>query len=1081
MTTLATQGDLFAVDDSLADSSVDSLESFDTLLDPLDQPDEATAKKTIALANEPMFSSLLRRSVEKLWPGDPVLHDFVQYVAGPLSAQLGHVTAKGGDFVVEKAAEGVDVARYQADQSMRAHLINGLFPTLHVARILQQWDAPQLAYYDDTVRRVFIAGYVLHDWVKLPVVKAELATVGLSHDSVNPAQHLPLVETILRRCCTDLGLDHFLEPLGGLESVLHDLIFVVSNTQRKWGTLRNLSALPRLRLPGPQLDLAEQLSRLADYITYVGRSPRDTVQHPGLRREINVLSNQTAELVYHHLADVRGVLTNLVQNAALAARSNDDCVPLLYAPSGFVYLALKGKSAAPPVGEVAEAVVQRVKQVAGRILQTNLTGFGRDGKGMKHAPYYHLFFETLDLLTVGINATFKIIHESKAPSSSKRFERLATWLELDLPPASTNDIRIDQLAEWCYLAEKTVQDLPGGADAPKVMIEALGLTPLYVDFLSVPRDSRAGGVGYHWYFIAGYYLQQNRGLDPQAWRARVESLAQTLRSYLLQQAAPVQKEHSANSTVDGFDDLRAYVGQVLHFGSAATDTTNGTDPMSLFATELERYTNARKRGKGVSALCALCSSPFTVEKQREAAILFAPQVYSNKLPLHGANAIRDICSICSLEIMLRQLVMNQTAATGGRFEGRNLRYLYFYPSYFFTPETLALFREIHDQLRNISFTELRRQLVTESADGPQVALDAATWQRLEPLLLDAEVVREPAKDRHLRMHFPPNEPITFFFLGVPPPKRDSKEAEAWVHPALLALLLPLCVDVKVVASEASLPLLNEANELPETVFLDGAHAAIGYLAGKERLNLDQVLPTLNRLATGYLIHLDGNSSTSAGGFDYRWQDLPALARRLAESPLYAFHYLKKWQRRAKVDTLPPAKAELYLLYYHYLHYGDKDEMTKAQTLTNLYRQFYRTRGNKSHAIVRPLSIVAEALLDADSRLFDSQAALAEAVHGRLYVRIQQLFRENLAIKPQGVKPEEREAAIAEFAHYFVTEIFFNTFRGDLAALRGKQLNLLKNTCEVLYRTAEAAYWRERKAAGEDVAAEMEAVLADDQP
>jgi CRISPR-associated protein Csc3 len=146
MTTLATQGDLFAVDDSLADSSVDSLESFDTLLDPLDQPDEATAKKTIALANEPMFSSLLRRSVEKLWPGDPVLHDFVQYVAGPLSAQLGHVTAKGGDFVVEKAAEGVDVARYQADQSMRAHLINGLFPTLHVARILQQWDAPQLAY-----------------------------------------------------------------------------------------------------------------------------------------------------------------------------------------------------------------------------------------------------------------------------------------------------------------------------------------------------------------------------------------------------------------------------------------------------------------------------------------------------------------------------------------------------------------------------------------------------------------------------------------------------------------------------------------------------------------------------------------------------------------------------------------------------------------------------------------------------------------------------------------------------------------------------------------------------------------------
>jgi hypothetical protein len=89
-----------------------------------------------------------------------------------------------------------------------------------------------------------------------------------------------------------------------------------------------------------------------------------------------------------------------------------------------------------------------------------------------------------------------------------------------------------------------------------------------------------------------------------------------------------------------------------------------------------------------------------------------------------------------------------------------------------------------------------------------VTFDPATWQRLEPLLLDPQLTTEPGKDRHLRMHFPANEPITFFFLGVPPPGRDSKDAEAWVHPAFLSLLLPLCVDVKVVASEASLPLLN---------------------------------------------------------------------------------------------------------------------------------------------------------------------------------------------------------------------------------------------------------------------------------
>ncbi|MEZ4684294.1 MAG: type I-D CRISPR-associated protein Cas10d/Csc3 [Caldilineaceae bacterium] len=366
----------------------------------------------------------------------------------------------------------------------------------------------------------------------------------------------------------------------------------------------------------------------------------------------------------------------------------------------------------------------------------------------------------------------------------------------------------------------------------------------------------------------------------------------------------------------------------------------------------------------------------------------------------------------------------------------------------------------------------------ETNGQPAVHFEAATWQRLETLLMTPETDFNPAEDRYMRMHFPEQEPITFYFIGVPPPGRESKDAESWVHPAFLSLLLPLCLDIKVVASESSLPLLNEASELRETVYLDGAHAAIGYITGKERLNLDQVWPTLNRLATTYLIHIDGNSE--AGGKDfYRWQALPAVARHLAESPMYAFHYLKKWQRKANRDALSTAKAELYLRYYHYLENGDKNAMTHAQTLTTLYRQFYRTRGAKSHAIVRPLSIAAEALLDADRRLFDSQDALVEAVHGRLYVRIRQLFRENLAFPPGGSKLEEQNDAITEFARYFVDEVFFGAFRGDVAALRGKQLNLLKNACEVLYRTADAAYWRERKAAGEPVDADLEAALTDE--
>ncbi|MEZ4622714.1 MAG: hypothetical protein R2867_45445 [Caldilineaceae bacterium] len=250
----------------------DGLDAVDDLFG---EDDAAREEEPVAgLTDEPIFGTLLRRVIQQLWPDDAVMTDFVTYVVPLLSDQLGHVTAKGGDFVLTQLAEGANadkVSRYAHDQSMRAHLINGLFPVLHVASTLQRWAAPQFRYYDDTVRRVFMAGYVLHDWLKLPEVEAELATHGLNHGAVNPVQHRAVVETIFRQWCNTLGLERFLEPIGGVETLLHDLIFVACNTQIKWGTLRNVAALPNLSLPGRQRNLAENLSRLADYLTYLGR------------------------------------------------------------------------------------------------------------------------------------------------------------------------------------------------------------------------------------------------------------------------------------------------------------------------------------------------------------------------------------------------------------------------------------------------------------------------------------------------------------------------------------------------------------------------------------------------------------------------------------------------------------------------------------------------------------------------------------------------------------------------------------------------------------------------------------------
>ena len=1050
-------------DDVLGDGALD-----DGLDDPIDLAvfDEEAAQEanevsdtqpaTVSLSDEPLFSHLLRRAVLAQWPQDDVMRDFVEMVVPPISKHLAHVAAKGGDFAQGQLDDGLDpakVARYLQDQSMRAHLINGLLPALHVAKILQSWGAPQFTWYDDTVRRVAIAGYVLHDWLKLPDVDRALAAQGLRHDQVNATQHRAVVEQLFLAWGATLGLDRFLAPVeGGLDGLLHDLIYVACNTQTKWGTLRNLAALPRLRLPGRQRDLAESLSRLADYLAYVGRDPRQADTYKSIRREIASLSDQQAQIVYHHLADVRGVLTNLIHNAALTAMSNDNCVPLLYAPSGVIYLARRGRESIPPIDAVADEVIAQIGKQIRHKLANSLLGFNRDGKGMKNADYYGLFFSKLDMLQVGLKATWKIVHPAKPAAAGKRFSKMVAgaWMDAEVDLDLPDDIRVDQLAEWCFLVERMMADFPEGKAVPRLLLAAMQLDDLVDDFLSVPRDSRAGGVGYHWYFAAGHYLKRHPGADPAAWEAMMQKMATDLRNRMQE----MRPDLGELAPAPEFDDLRAYIAQTLTFGPTTLDTAT---PHQAFATELNRYTNAKRRGKVTGAMCALCSSSYAIKEQREAAILFAPQVYSNKLSLHGAKAIRDICSICSLETMLRQLLMNASNRSGGNFESAKYRYLYLYPTYYFTPETMTVLRIVHDQLKHISFTELRNQLVVEEEGKAQVQMDAWTWQRLESLLLHAT---PPDHDRLLRLRFAGDTPITFFFLAIPP-GRDATDGEAWVQPAFLALLLPLLLDVKVVASESPLPLLNEATELPQTVFLDGPHAAIQHIVGRERVNLDQLLPALNRLAVSYLIHLDGNARRGgARGFDYAWQTLPPLAKRLRESSLYAFWYLKRWQRASQLDSIPTGKAALYLNYQdilrqEILRHGGPDEMSHARTLTTLYRRFYRGSRWNSNSILRPIAVASKTLLTADKWVRDDPEALLEVVRGEMHSFVDRVAKHRAdgfvpRIEVNGVKQIDT-AAIDAFATYFVNDFFLQTLQGDLSALRGKQLNLLKSAVEVLYR------------------------------
>lgn len=1032
--------------------------------------------------DEPLFSTLMKRAVAKLDPHDTILQEFVSIVVPNISLLLADKTAKGGEFVQlmrEQGKTAADVARYGDDQSMRAHLINGLLPVLRIAKTLRRWNILSVVeQFDDVTERLFLAGFTLHDWLKLPHVEEALKKDNLNHHTVSPSAHLTIVEKIIGEWCGLLGLDRFLQPLGSFETVMHHLIAIASNTQIRWGVMHNLSKLtnlsPRYR---DQTNYATHLSTLADYLAYLGRTPVDAVEHESIKKVVRLVSNASAHLTYHHVADVRGVVTNLIHNATLDACRSPDREPLLYCPTGVVYLERSAANLCfPDVQTIVEATTNQIRETGGQALYNNLTGFARDGKGLKHASFYDLFFTPQEFATIIVRAAERKIPEKKKSAAPTRFEKMQTTGMIPpsaIIPTAVNNIAIDMLAEGVALLEKKLKQYRDGFDAQLWLLQQLGVPELNDHVTEIPQRGNTGGVPYQWYYAVGIVYERNQGREYCKWLEELQRIA-------LNAATLLPNTQGAT----GWDDLGAYIRGHLRFWQQSPDEEQLCQQIKQ---ELGNYTSAR-RTRQATRVCALCSSGYTISEQREAAVLFAPMVYSNKQALHGSKAMRNICAICEMEMMLRKLLMNRTNVSGQNFEKRKLRYLFFYPMYFFTPETLDMVNEAISTLKNFSITEMRNILLPKdeklTAEHINHVLDPQRLQKIDEAFFYLKRAIRPEDDHWLRMHFSDQQP-TFTFIGIPP-VLDAKDAEAWVKPALLTLLMPLLLDVKVVASESMMPIINEANEIPETVLIDSPHAWIPYILKHTRLNYDQMVKSLQTLIAAYMIHLDGNSKTSAG-FDYVWNRLPALARDLDTSPLYVFAYLKRWQRRAELDSISTTKATLYLRWFDYItqkprnlsntkqgenqvktppHADKQLKLDHAEKLVSLYRQFYRHAAGKrnSNSILKPISIAAATLLDADLRMFPSDDALVNAIKGNLLRLLDDIGERRGAEGkiPHWISGEERQTAVHDFAEYWVKTIYREAFDGDLAAMRGKQLNLLKGACEVVYLDQQTKDWNERQ-------------------
>ncbi len=1109
---------------------------------------------------------LLREGIQVQNPDDSVMQDFAEIVLPNLLKYTIGVTAKGGKFFAEyldrvvnpkRIAEGKEPIRRDnaADQSLNTHLLNGLFPANLIERRLQQLDTTVKRLVREQERRLLIAGFILHDFEKFDydlLPNMPEAFRAIRRDRSQDIRKRPIAEhrAIITVLVQALELDIFIcrDRPEAWEQYLDDLLFLAYNAQRRNDTNLNLneeSLNPVLR--DRTLRCLSDLTCLADRLASIIKHPQDA-ENPGLNDIIHGLSDGQLRFTYHAISENRGVLTNVLNNALMDAYTNlntadqEQYTPLLYLPTGVIYLAQRDAPVVRP-NTLPDRVVASIKDLCSGQLRLRQTGFGRDGKGMKYADYYNLFFDDSDLMSVALSATLRILNSNKGSVASKRSENLVAFqqrgvLSADYDFTFNDDIRIDQLAEFGDLIsrkiwgerfnqleelikegakerkrKKSLPELPPIPEAllPDNIIHKVAEFWDLSEYLPQIREiqgineklkelklkGNTGGVPYEWYFLAAKFLAQNPG---------IEDLHDTCReviTYVTQLTQPVIAQYELP---DGWGDVRDWVSKVIMLPGQVQEPSTA-EQVEVFLKELSYYNAAKKPGRGRQMICSISHSPYSVSEQMESAVLFTPQVYTNKQHLGGSNAKRNISSIAGIEMMLRQILMNQTQAVGKRFEDGKYRYLYFYPTYYFTPETNSFLQRAYSTIAQTRFdTSIRNHFINKQLEAD---FSREQYQTVDAFLMDEALAQHKQlpeddpnfrRDRTFKLSYPNNKPLTFYFMALPP-GRDSTDTESWVMPSWLAFAFPMILDVKTVVSESPIPPFTDGTEFEESVFLDSAPHAFRTLVGQDRFRLDTILEgwtdesdikhpaPLNTLTAAYAIHMDVHAKQGKGGYDANWGRFTELAKDLETSPLYVFYYLAKWSRGQKVDAPSPQKIRLYAYRFYpcfdpYATYQfDQEEWTLTpnspinhpKKLTDLYRQFYRANKRynpKANAVLKPIDIAADTILNAETSMFHDEAlvmVVAAAVF-KLMDRVHASTAEGRWV----ISDREKERQLVlDFARYFVIDVFEKAFAGDRARLAGRQLNLIRDTCEFLYRLEQDKENQELKVKGEILQDETE--------
>lgn len=950
---------------------------------------------------------------------DPVLRAYIETVLPAMEREFGLILALGGSEEAHYhllkqrgtkfAAETARRYASRSDQSLLVHVLNALLTGWNLLPFLSS----TLALSEDE-KRLFCLGLTLHDYNKWCQGEEEDSPLASE-----VADILELCQTLGER----LNFDAF---WAEWREYLTEVAYLAQNTQGKvgtnlpkanWGTFK-IPDTRRLDSPLRWLlafgDVAVHLSDPSDIETKTGGDRlREHLRFLGIRRK----------LVYHRLRNCTGLLTNGIHNAVMHFAKELDWQPILFFAQGVVYLA-PPDSSSPDRLELQEFLWEQVSNRLAASMLRGEVGFKRDGKGLKVAPQTLELFSPAQLIRNLPGVVQSYVNNVKSPATPKRLEKLElSTAERDLL-AHGADLRADRIAEFIFLAQK--EFFGNRPEFITWMLETLGIQSVIT-----PEQTQlqSGGVNWGWYHAAAYYVASNATLDLNDISDKLQEFAEQLATWA--EENNLFPEHFSPTREIFYNYLTQYL------------EVQGWDSQEQsFQTELKGYVGAKTKAAR-QPVCSLSSGEFASEDQMDSVVLFKPQQYSNKNPLGGRQIKRGISKIWSLEMLLRQALWSVPA---GKLEEQQPVFLYIFPAYVYSPQVAAAVRLLVNDLKRVNLWEVRKHWLENGMNAQ--ALRSLPWS-----------VAEDSNPVNSSISRYSGEDLPFMAMNYTT-TRGKTITDAWVEPAFLALVLPVLLGVKVVATSSQIPLYESDNDFRESVKLDGPADFWALLRLPTSLHLQDwiagrvqnLAEGLNRLMVTYCLHMDSRSNPP----DARWRALNGSVREVTTNVLNIFLLAEEGLRRDKRD---PTADEInrYWRYAQIWAEGDTDMQSKlkiTKRLVDEYRQFYRASANESsYTVLLPFSKALEQILSVPNDWDDEEIIFQGAGQLQAALDRQEIYKRPLMLDkdiPFEIRRIKEFEAIHTFMSTCVTELFGKMCKRDRALLQ-EHRNRLKSGVEFAYR------------------------------